>query len=156
MEEQIAVLRTLWQGGMVEHHGEFYDFDRLEMAPAPAQPVPILIGGHSEIALRRAARIGDGWMGVYYGVDELRGHRRAPAGFRRESGTADRAFEVQASIVDRAPTPDVCARLAEAGVTTHRHVGLAEEGLQFAPSARTPARSSASASSYIAPTARGG
>ena len=37
MEEQIEVLRTLWRGGMVEHHGEFYDFDKLEMAPAPAQ-----------------------------------------------------------------------------------------------------------------------
>ena len=71
MEEQIEVLRTLWRGGMVEHHGEFYDFDRLEMAPAPPEPVPILIGGHSEVALRRAARIGDGWIGVYYRLDEL-------------------------------------------------------------------------------------
>ncbi len=39
-DEMIAVLRTLWSGGMVEHHGEFYDFDRLEMSPVPSQPIP--------------------------------------------------------------------------------------------------------------------
>jgi probable F420-dependent oxidoreductase len=72
MEEQIQVIRTLWQGGMVEHHGTFYDFDRLQMAPVPPGPVPILVGGHSDVALRRAARIGDGWIGIHYTLAELR------------------------------------------------------------------------------------
>ena len=118
MEEQIEVLRTLWRGGAVEHHGTFYDFDRLEMAPAPARPVPILIGGHSDTALRRAARIGDGWMGVYYGVDELKAVVARLQRFRHEAGTAERPFEVQAAVVDKLPTPDVCADLEEAGLTT--------------------------------------
>jgi probable F420-dependent oxidoreductase len=118
MEEQIQVLRTLWRGGMVEHHGEFYDFDRLEMSPAPAAPVPILIGGHTDLALRRAARIGDGWMGVYYGLDELRGYLDRLARFRAEYGTADRPFDVQVSVVDRPPDPEVCAELEAMGVTT--------------------------------------
>jgi probable F420-dependent oxidoreductase len=118
MEEQIEVLRTLWRGGMVEHHGEFYDFDRLEMSPAPPAPVPILIGGHSDRALRRAARVGDGWMGVYYRLDEVAGYLDRLDGFRREYGTLDRPFEVQVSIVDRLPTPDVCAQLEGLGVTT--------------------------------------
>jgi probable F420-dependent oxidoreductase len=132
MEEQIAVLRALWQGGMVEHHGEFYDFDRLEMAPAPAQPVPILIGGHSETALRRAARIGDGWMGVYYGIDELSPIVERLQGYRAEYGTADRPFEIQASIVDRLPSPDVCAQLEDVGVTTLITSAWMMEGLKFA------------------------
>ncbi|HEX6570318.1 MAG TPA: LLM class F420-dependent oxidoreductase [Acidimicrobiales bacterium] len=132
MEEQIEVLRTLWRGGMVEHHGTFYDFDRLEMSPAPARPVPILIGGHSETALRRAARIGDGWMGVYYGIDELAGIVERLQGYRREYGTVDRPFEIQASIVDRVPTPEVCAELAEAGVTCIVTSAWMMAGLQFA------------------------
>jgi len=132
MEEQIEVLRGLWRGGMVEHHGEFYDFDRLEMSPAPPGPVPILIGGHTEAALRRAARIGDGWMGVYYGLDELKAMAARIAGYRAEYGTGDRPFDVQAAIVDRLPTPDVCAELEEAGVTTLITSAWMMEGLQFA------------------------
>ena len=63
MEEQVEVLRALWQGGLVEHHGEFYDFDKLQMAPVPTRPVPIVVGGQSDAALRRAAR-NDGWFGA--------------------------------------------------------------------------------------------
>lgn len=132
MEEQIEVLRTLWRGGMVEHHGEFYDFDRLEMAPAPPAPVPVLIGGHSDRALRRAARIGDGWMGVYYTLDEFRPVVERLQAFRREYGTDDRPFEIQTSIVDRLPTPDVCAELAAMGVTCLVTSAWMMEGRQFA------------------------
>ena len=132
MEEQIEVLRTLWRGGMVEHHGEFYDFDRLEMTPAPPRPVPILVGGHSETALRRAARIGDGWMGVYYGVDELIPIVERLQRYRAEYGTDGRPFEIQASIVDRLPSPEVCAQLEEAGVTTLITSAWMMEGLKFA------------------------
>jgi hypothetical protein len=80
--------------------------------------VPILIGGHTDRALRRAARVGDGWMGVYYRLDEVAGYLDRLDGFRREYGTLDRPFEVQVSIVDRLPTPDVCAQLEGLGVTT--------------------------------------
>ena len=55
---------------------------------------------------------------MYYGLDELRGYLDRLAAYRREYGTDGRPFEVQASIVDRLPTPDVCAELAEMGVTT--------------------------------------
>jgi len=155
MEEQIEVLRTLWRGGMVEHHGEFYDFDRLEMAPAPAAPVPILIGGHSEIALRRAARIGDGWMGVYYGLDELEVIVERLQGYRREYGTASRPFEIQASIVDRLPTVDVCARLEEIGVTALVTSAWMMEGLKFATLAENTRALERFGEEYIAPLREG-
>jgi probable F420-dependent oxidoreductase len=155
MEEQIAVLRTLWRGGMVEHHGEFYDFDRLEMAPAPADPVPILIGGHSETALRRAARIGDGWMGVYYGLDELKGIVERLQGYRHEYGTAEGPFEIQASIVDRLPTPDVCAELDDIGVTAIVTSAWMMEGLQFASLADNVRALERFAEEYIAPLRQG-
>jgi len=56
MEEQVEVLRALWQGGMVEHHGEFYDFDPVNISPVPAEPVPVL----SEPAWTPDSAV-DGW-----------------------------------------------------------------------------------------------
>src|SRR4051794_23254716 len=60
-DEMLDVMRKLWAGGWVEHHGEFYDFDALEMSPAPSAPVPVYVGGISNPALRRAAR-NDGFV----------------------------------------------------------------------------------------------
>jgi probable F420-dependent oxidoreductase len=133
MEEQIEVLRTLWQGGMVEHHGNFYDFDRLQMSPVPSRPVPVLIGGHTDIALRRAARIGDGWVGVHYTRAELRDYVAKLQAMREEAGTTDRPFEVVAAINDALPTPDVCAELEDMGVDTLITSAWLIEGLQNAP-----------------------
>lgn len=116
MDEMLEVLRGLWRGGMVEHHGEFYDFDPLEMKPAPARPVPVYVGGHSEVALRRAGR-NDGWLGMYYSPEELIGHCRTLDGIRSELGTSDRPFEIIASPLAR-PSRDLLDELEGAGVTT--------------------------------------
>ena len=71
LAEAIAVLRTLFAGGVVEHHGEFYDFGPLQMNPVPKVPVPIYGGGVSDAALRRAATICDGWASEIQTRDEL-------------------------------------------------------------------------------------
>ena len=70
-DEAVAIIRAVLEGGMVEHHGEHYDFAPLQMSPVPAQPVPIYIGGMTAPALRRAARIGDGWISANVTTDEL-------------------------------------------------------------------------------------
>ena len=62
MDECIEIVRGLCTGEYFEFHGEFYDIPRIKLTPAPTQPLPILVGGHSEPALRRAVRLGDGWM----------------------------------------------------------------------------------------------
>jgi probable F420-dependent oxidoreductase len=62
-DEMIEVMRKLWTGGMVEHHGKHFDFPPMQMSPVPAEPVPIYMGGASDAALRRATVLGDGWMG---------------------------------------------------------------------------------------------
>jgi probable F420-dependent oxidoreductase len=62
LDESIAILRGLAAGGYFEHHGEIYDVPPIKIAPVPGEPIPVLIGGHSDAALRRAARLGDGWM----------------------------------------------------------------------------------------------
>lgn len=117
MDEMIDLMRALWSGGMVEHHGEFYDVDPVEMRPTPPEPVPIVIGGHSEIALRRAARIGDGWLGVQYSMERLAELCATLHRYRDEAGTADRPFSIIASPMV-APDVDAVESLAAMGVTT--------------------------------------
>lgn len=117
MEEMIEIMRALWAGGMVEFHGEFYDFEPVEMRPSLPAPVPIYVGGHSDIAFRRASTIGDGWLGVHYTVEELFKYLTVLANAREDAGTADRPFEVIASPM-AVPTPDLLAELEGAGVTS--------------------------------------
>lgn len=117
MVEAIEVLRTLWSGGVVEHHGDHYDFPPLDIAPTPTEPVPIYIGGTSDRALRRAATIGDGWVGMYGTVEELRGQIGTLLRYREEAGRADDPFEVCASPLV-IPTPDAVADLEAIGLTT--------------------------------------
>jgi len=65
MDESLEVLRALLTGEPVTHHGEFFDLDRASILPAPHPPVPIIVGGRSDHALRRAGRLGDGWIGIW-------------------------------------------------------------------------------------------
>ena len=64
LSEGIEVIRKLWTGETVSHAGRFWQFRDVRMTPAPRQPggPPIWCGGRQEPALRRAARIADGWM----------------------------------------------------------------------------------------------
>lgn len=66
LEEMVSALRTLWKGGNVSHKGTYYDFPTLQIGPVPNSPIPIYLGGDSNIALSRAARIADGWIGNAY------------------------------------------------------------------------------------------
>jgi alkanesulfonate monooxygenase SsuD/methylene tetrahydromethanopterin reductase-like flavin-dependent oxidoreductase (luciferase family) len=65
MNESLEILGSLLAGRATTFHGEFFDVDAATIAPAPARAIPILIGGRSDVALRRAARYGDGWLGIW-------------------------------------------------------------------------------------------
>jgi alkanesulfonate monooxygenase SsuD/methylene tetrahydromethanopterin reductase-like flavin-dependent oxidoreductase (luciferase family)/2-polyprenyl-6-methoxyphenol hydroxylase-like FAD-dependent oxidoreductase len=65
MNESLAVVRQLLTGKAVTFHGTFFDLDEAVIAPAPAEPVPIIVGGRSDAAIRRAGRLGDGWLGIW-------------------------------------------------------------------------------------------
>ena len=73
-------------GGYFEHHGEVFDFAPVKIAPVPAEPMPILIGGHGEAALRRAARDGDGWLHGGGDPADLPGLLARLGGLRRAGG----------------------------------------------------------------------
>ncbi|MEX2205516.1 MAG: TIGR03619 family F420-dependent LLM class oxidoreductase [Myxococcota bacterium] len=115
-DEMIEVMRKLWSGRMVEHRGEFYDFERLEMSPAPKVPVPIYFGGVSEPALRRVARLGDGWISDIHSTEALRLLVAKLRGYRAEAGRAAAPLAVIASAND-AFDVDGYRRLEDAGVT---------------------------------------
>lgn len=100
-DESVEVLRRVLAGGMTEFHGEFFDFERLRMSPTPPGRVPIYVGGHSGPALRRAARIGDGWASAMMTLEELRETIKRLDDLRAEHGRADEPFEHQAVCVDR-------------------------------------------------------
>ncbi|MFY1638068.1 TIGR03619 family F420-dependent LLM class oxidoreductase [Solwaraspora sp. WMMB335] len=62
-DELLRVLDLLWSGQPVAHHGRFFAFPTVHFGPPPHPPVPVVVGGHSPAALRRAARHGSGWFG---------------------------------------------------------------------------------------------
>jgi alkanesulfonate monooxygenase SsuD/methylene tetrahydromethanopterin reductase-like flavin-dependent oxidoreductase (luciferase family) len=64
-DESLTVLRALLAGETVSHHGEFFAIEECRIRPTPAVPVPIVVGGRSDAAIRRAGRFGDGWLGAW-------------------------------------------------------------------------------------------
>jgi alkanesulfonate monooxygenase SsuD/methylene tetrahydromethanopterin reductase-like flavin-dependent oxidoreductase (luciferase family) len=115
LEEEIEVMRKLWGGGLVEHHGRFYDFPPLAMEPRPVAEVPIWIGGRSPRAMRRAARY-DGWLSSGDTAESASAVLAQLRALREEAGLAARPFEVILAI---AGEPDVALyrRLEQQGAT---------------------------------------
>ncbi|MGP0032397.1 MAG: TIGR03619 family F420-dependent LLM class oxidoreductase [Acidimicrobiales bacterium] len=116
LDEQIAVIRGLLAGGYFAYHGEVFDLPSVKMSPTPTEPVPILIGGHHEAALRRAAGSGDGWLHGGGDPADLPGLLERLAVLRKELGTESKPFEVHVISLD-AYSPDGVHRLEEMGVT---------------------------------------
>jgi probable F420-dependent oxidoreductase len=115
VDEAIEVLRLILGGGMVEYHGRFFGFDKLQMSPAPTAPVPVYVGGHTPVALRRAARVGDGWSSAMIRFDDLVDTIARLRALRAEYGRGG-PFEIQAVCVDRQGR-DGYRQQAAAGVT---------------------------------------
>jgi len=116
MDECLAIIRGLLTGEYFGFEGEFYRFGELKMKPVPTQPLPILIGGHSEQALRRAARLGDGWTSAGSSWEDLARMLKRLAELRREHGTERKPFQLHAGAPDL-NSVDSYRRLEEMGVT---------------------------------------
>ena len=116
MDETIDVLRSLWTDGSVEYHGDQIDLPALAMRPGPERRVPVLVGGHSSVALRRAAR-NDGWIGVNYTLDQLEEYCTIIHGLRSEAGMSAAPFEIVASPL-AVPDARTVERLESMGVST--------------------------------------
>jgi probable F420-dependent oxidoreductase len=117
MEEMIAVMRQLWSGRMVEHKGRFFEHGPLQMSPAPASPIPIYFGGISKVALSRAARLGQGWMGTGQTPEQAVELCQTLTKLRAEAERADEPFETIVPLVVP-PDVDLLRRLEEQGMTS--------------------------------------
>ena len=113
-DEALALMAALWTPGWTQFDGEFYSAPRLTMEPTPTERIPVLVGGLSEVAFRRAARH-DGWVGDIYPVEEAIALAGRLAEVRRESG-AEGDFTVVAALSD-AFLPEHFARAEAGGVT---------------------------------------
>lgn len=114
MDEMIAIIRGLSKGGFFEFHGKYYDIPAIKMCPVPTQPIPILIGGHSEPALRRAARLGDGWMQA--GRDDIKPLIARLTALRKEYGREREPFEIHVISLEGYSIDEV-HQLEDLGVT---------------------------------------
>lgn len=116
MDECIEVINGLQSGDYFGYSGEFYDFPAAKLCPVPEQKVPILVGGHSKMALKRAGRLGDGWMHAGGDAEELSRMMTVVNGHRADADRDHEPFEVHAISID-AYSPDGVERLEAAGVT---------------------------------------
>ena len=94
-EEQVEVMRRLWADPVIDYTGRWHRIDRAGINPVPRRQIPVWFGGFTEVAFRRAARLGDGFMfgsghaqnleALERVREELRKAGRDPAGFGTES-----------------------------------------------------------------------
>lgn len=114
-DEGITALRASWEPGPSTFRGEYYSFGPTVLEPRPPAPVPIFVGGTSASAIRRAVRLGDGYLAP---SDSMAAITDLLARIRRES---------EELRTDRPPVP-VHARLLDA-TTPEDYLALAEQGL---------------------------
>ncbi len=116
MDEMIEIIRGLSGGGFFEYHGEIFDIEAVKICPVPSKPLPILVGGHSESALKRAARLCDGWMHAGGDPADLERMIARIHALRREYGREHLPFEIHVISLD-AYSVDGVKKLADIGVT---------------------------------------
>ena len=125
--ECIRIMKKLWTEEEPEYQGEFHSFGPARFEPKPATPggPPILIGGETELALRRAASIGDGWCGRVHTPESLRAHVARLTALRREFGREKLPFIVQSWLKPDATAAD--ARAIEDAGTHEALIALHEQ-----------------------------
>lgn len=96
MDEMIDILKGLMTGEYFSYEGEIFQIDSIKLCPAPSEPVPILIGGHAKPALRRAARVADGFIHVGGSLEEVAAVIGQIDEFRKEYGRDHLPFNYQA------------------------------------------------------------
>jgi probable F420-dependent oxidoreductase len=115
-EEQMAIIRGLLTGEMFEFHGKHYDIGRIQMSPSPKKPMPIYVGGHELVGLKRTVRHGDGWSSAMLPAAKLIELTRQLKGLLAEAGRANDPFEIQGVVLD-VRDADGYRRLEGEGVT---------------------------------------
>ena len=132
VEEQVTLLRDLWAKPLVNFEGKFDRIPDAGLNPLPAQPIPIWFGGDADVALRRSARLGDGWLPNSMSLSELRVRLDTLRNYLVEAGRDPQGYGIDFRIsINRTPQSEWAsdsAQLAEMGVT---HVAINTMGMGF-------------------------
>ena len=116
LNEMIDIARKLWTGEPVAHEGEHFQFPEVRISPAPSEPIPIFAGGASRPALRRVVERCQGWLGLWYSLEEAVAKAQEVRALRESSTRAGEPLEILLGLM-AAPTEEALEALAEAGVT---------------------------------------
>jgi probable F420-dependent oxidoreductase len=116
-DEYLDAMRALWTDDAPAYHGRFVSFDKVDAHPRPTRDVPIVIGGHSPAAFRRAVRLGNGWFGTGSGPEDLQRHLAGLAQAAREVERPARLGRLEITWVQLSPVSTGAARrYADLGV----------------------------------------
>ena len=130
IQEQIEVLRLLWTEELVDYTGRWHRIDRAGIKPLPVQrPIPIWMGADEEVAVKRVARLADGWFSHLAPNDEGRAALERFRGYVREAGRDPAQVGVEGRVAATG-SPDEWARQAEA----FRDMGMSHLELRTAGS----------------------
>jgi len=122
--EQVVVLRRLWTEPLVTFTGRWHTLDRVAIAPLPARPIPLWMGGGTgEVTLRRIARLADGWMPMARASTDVAGLTDRMRGYLREAGREPSSLGIQATIGGPASGWADAARRWERAGATHLSLG---------------------------------
>lgn len=117
MEEMIPLMQALWRGEFVQSDSEHFRFRPNQVLPKLEEPISILVGGHSPPALKRAARMADGWVSAPCDISEMSRAANQIMKLRKSFGTDERPFELRMMLAER-PDLATLVQLAEIGVTS--------------------------------------
>jgi probable F420-dependent oxidoreductase len=118
-DDYLSAMEALWYSEHPVHHGPFADFEGVDAYPRPVQsPIPVIVGGRTPAAFRRAVSRGAGWYGFFLTAEET---SAAAAGLRQTADRAERRPDLgplELTVTPRGRlTSELVAEFAEIGVT---------------------------------------
>lgn len=116
LDEQMDILRGLDTGEYFGYQGEIHDMPANRMCPVPSKPTPLMVGGHTNVALKRAALKGDGWMCAGAETEQLANYIQQINSYRKDFGTGNKPFQFYAGSAD-AFSKEGLEKLENIGVT---------------------------------------
>lgn len=145
-EEQVALMRELWEREVIDFEGRWHRVTRAGINPRPGRRIPIWFGGVADVALRRAARIGDGWLPLVPPDERARSAVAKVQGWLRDAGRDPGDFGIEPQARIAGGDPERWRRHAEAwrklGAT---HLSVSTMGANL----RAPADHLAAARAYL-------
>ena len=117
MEEMLEIMQGLWTGEMFEYHGEHFDFPPIQISPNSDYPIPLYFGGTANVALRRAARLGNGWIGAGNSPEEIPGVMQQLQELRQKYERDQLPFDTLVG-VNAVPDRSLFESLLDSGMTS--------------------------------------